>query len=178
MWDRVDRLLQHAPHEHALRLHRVELLEARRRRAAGAELGSLVGDEAGAALRELAALPLLARVRVTCDGPLVLHKGPEVALDYPAHARSFCDLGLLTDDAAGAQAALLAAARRGASTTSTTGREIYALWREPWLTHIDAPAVLSGVEPAAATNGMPLTALDPALRPLAASSHTSSRVGS
>jgi hypothetical protein len=110
MWDRVDQLLERAPHEQALRLHRVELLEARRRRAGGLEVGSLVRDEATAVVRELAAIPLLARVRAACDGPLVLHKGPEVALDHPApRLRGFCDLDLLTDDAAGAQAALLAA---------------------------------------------------------------------
>jgi hypothetical protein len=110
MWDQVDLLLARAPHEAALRLHRVELLEARRRRAAGLDAGPLVRDEAIATVRELAAIPLLARVRDACDGPLVLHKGPEVSLDYPgARLRSFCDLDLLTDDAEGAQAALLAA---------------------------------------------------------------------
>ena len=122
MWERVDRLLEQAPHEHALRLHRVELLEARRRRAAGAEVGSLVRDEAAAAVRELAAIPLLARVREAWDGPLVLHKGPEVALDYPApHLRGFCDLDLLTDDATGAQAALLAAGYRPAREEESRG---------------------------------------------------------
>ena len=110
MWDRVDLLLERAPHEHALRLHRVELLDARRRRAAGLDLGSLTGDETSALMRDLAAVPLLARVRDAWDGPLVLHKGPEVSLDYPgAGLRGFCDLDLLTDDADGAQAALLAA---------------------------------------------------------------------
>ena len=55
-------------------------------------------------------IPLLARVREVWDGPLVLHKGPELSLDYPGpRLRRFCDLDLLTDDAAGAQAALLAA---------------------------------------------------------------------
>ena len=83
MWDRVDALLERAPHEEAVRMHRVELLEARRRRAAGLELGTLAVDEATAAMCELVTEPLLARVRDTWDGPLVLHKGPEVALDYP-----------------------------------------------------------------------------------------------
>jgi hypothetical protein len=88
----------------------VELLEVRRRRATGLGLGPLIGDEATALLRDLAAIPLLVRVRAAWDGPLVVHKGPEVALDYPGpRLRSFCDLDLLTDDAAGAQAALLAA---------------------------------------------------------------------
>jgi hypothetical protein len=110
MWDQVDLLLERAPHEEALRLHRVELLEIRRRRANGLDLGPLISDEATAVVRDLAAIPLLARVRAAWDGPLVVHKGPEVALDYPGpRLRSFCDLDLLTDDAARAQAALLAA---------------------------------------------------------------------
>jgi hypothetical protein len=110
MWDRIDTLLERAPDEQALRLHRVELLEAGRRRANGLDAGSLVRDEATALVRELAVIPLLARVRESWDGPLVLHKGPEVALDYPGpRLRRFCDLDLLTDDAASAQAALLAA---------------------------------------------------------------------
>src|SRR5690349_21615292 len=110
MWDRVDALLERAPHEQALRLHRVELLEARRRRAVGADLGTLAVDEATAVMCELVAVPLLARVRDACDGRLIVHKGPEVALDYPGpQLRGFCDLDLLADDAPAAYAALLAA---------------------------------------------------------------------
>jgi Uncharacterised nucleotidyltransferase len=111
MWDRVDTLLERAPHVDALRLHRVELLEARRRRAAGLELGpELRADEAQAVVHELAVRALLARVRAAWDGPLVLFKGPELALDYPSpHLRRFGDLDVLTDDAQAAQAALLAA---------------------------------------------------------------------
>jgi hypothetical protein len=110
MWDHIDTLLERAPHEQALRLHRVELLEASRRRANGLDAGSLTRDEAAAAVRALAAIPVLSRAREAWDGPLVLHKGPEVSLDYPReHLRGFGDLDLLTDDAAGAQAALLAA---------------------------------------------------------------------
>jgi hypothetical protein len=113
VWDRIDGLLARAPHEDALRLHRVELLEARRRRAHGLELGTLGGDEAAALICDLAAVPLLALVREVWDGPLVIHKGAEVALDYPeARLRRFCDLDLLTDDAEGAQTALLAAGFR------------------------------------------------------------------
>ena len=110
MWDRVDILLERAPHAEALRLHRVELLEVARRRAAGLELGPLAADHAQAVANELAAVPLLARVREVYEGPLVLFKGAEVALDYPAaRTRRFCDLDLLTDDAESAQAALIAA---------------------------------------------------------------------
>jgi hypothetical protein len=110
MWDRVDALLENAPHEPALRLHRVELLEARRRRANGLPVGLLAPDVATALACDLAAVPVLQRVRDAWDGPLVFHKGAEVSLDYPGpRLRRFCDLDLLTDDAEGAQAALLAA---------------------------------------------------------------------
>ena len=114
MWDRVDGYLARAPSLAALRHHRVELLEARRRRAAGLELGeALLTEETHALADDLAAAPLLARVRAAWDGPLVLVKGPELALDYPApRLRRFGDLDLLTDDAEGAQAALLAAGFR------------------------------------------------------------------
>ena len=122
LWHRVDLLLERAPHERALRLHRVALLEARRRRANGLNLGGLIADEATAVVCDLATIPLLARVRDAWDGPLVLHKGPEVSLDYPGpRLRRFCDLDLLTDDAAGAQAALLAAGFRTAREAESEG---------------------------------------------------------
>src|SRR5918998_6169000 len=98
------------------------LLEARRRRASGLELGPLARDEAAAAVCELAVIPLLARVRDAWDGPLVVHKGPEISLDYPGPGlRRFCDLDVLTDDAAGAQAALLAAGFREARQAESSG---------------------------------------------------------
>jgi hypothetical protein len=111
MWERIDTLLERAPHVGALRFHRLGLLEARRRRAAGLELGpDLAAEVTMAQASELAVVPLLARARAAFDGPLVLVKGPEVALDYPGpRLRPFGDLDLLTDDAAAAQAALLAA---------------------------------------------------------------------
>ena len=84
MWDQIDLLLERAPHDDALRLHRVELLEARRRRARGLDVGSLAADETAALIRDLAVIPLLTHVREAWDGPLVLHKGPEVSLDYAA----------------------------------------------------------------------------------------------
>jgi hypothetical protein len=112
MWEHVDRLLAASPSSlDVLRVHRVELLEARRRQAAGLELGSaLIADQTRVAVNEIAVPGLLARVRAACDGPLLLMKGPEVALDYGAPGlRSFGDLDLLTDDAEAAQAALIAA---------------------------------------------------------------------
>jgi hypothetical protein len=112
MFEHVDRLLAaSASPTSVLRVHRVELLEARRRRAAGLELdGDLIADETRAAVNELAVPGLLARLRTSYDGPLLLMKGPEVALAYGATGlRSFGDLDILTDDAERAQAALLAA---------------------------------------------------------------------
>lgn len=112
MWNRIDDLLERgAPEHRALRFHRLELLEARRRRAAGRPLGvELQRDEATAAMSELALPALLRRVREACEGELVLIKGAEVAIDYPGpRLRRFNDVDLLASDARAAQAALLAA---------------------------------------------------------------------
>jgi hypothetical protein len=112
MWEHVDRLLAASPASlDLMRVHRVELLEARRRRAAGIDLDSgLIADQTRVAVNEMAVPGLLARMRSAYDGPLLLMKGPEVALDYGAPGlRSFGDLDLLTDDPEAAQAALLGA---------------------------------------------------------------------
>jgi Uncharacterised nucleotidyltransferase len=110
MWDRIDALAARAPHVRALRFHRLQLVEAARRRRAGlAPLPELAADVRRAALAELAVAPVLARAREAYDGRLLLVKGPEVALDYPAGGlRPFGDLDLIADDAPAAQAALLA----------------------------------------------------------------------
>jgi hypothetical protein len=112
MWERIDELLERgAPHHRALRFHRLELLEARRRRARGLPLGpELERDEGVAAMSELALPALLERVRRICDGDLILIKGAEVAIDYPGpRLRRFNDIDLLASDARASQAALLAA---------------------------------------------------------------------
>jgi hypothetical protein len=111
MWERIDSLLERAPHTRALRFHRLELLEGRRRRAAGLALDAeLAAAESLAAIADLAVPVLLAQARAAWDGPLVAVKGPEVALDYGGpRRRPFGDLDLLTSDAAAAQRALLAA---------------------------------------------------------------------
>jgi hypothetical protein len=112
MWERIDSLLEASPAPlDVLRVHRVELLEARRRRAAGLPLEpDTLADETRVAVNEMAVPGLLARVRAGYDGPLLLIKGPEVALDYGATGlRSFGDLDFLTDDAHAAQAALIEA---------------------------------------------------------------------
>jgi hypothetical protein len=114
MWNRVDILAAQAPHARALRVHRLELLDARRRRAAGlAAVPGIAADEERAAFSELAVPVLLQRARRAYDGRLVLVKGPEVALDYPGPGlRPFGDIDLLVEDAGAAQAALLAAGFR------------------------------------------------------------------
>jgi Uncharacterised nucleotidyltransferase len=114
MWAQIDAIVAQAPHVRALRFHKVALLEARRRRAAGLDpLPELGPDETTAAFSELAVPALLSRCRDAYDGRIVLVKGPEVALDYPAPGtRPFGDLDLLVDDAPAAQAALLAAGFR------------------------------------------------------------------
>jgi putative nucleotidyltransferase-like protein len=112
MFEHVDRVLAATSSPASvLRVHRVELLDAARRRAAGLELeGDLIADETRAAVNEMAVFGLLARIRAACDGPLLLMKGPEVAAAYGATGlRSFGDLDILTDDAPAAQAALIAA---------------------------------------------------------------------
>src|SRR4051794_6757435 len=112
MFERIDSLLEATDTPlHVLRTHRVELLEARRRRAAGLSPDpDMLADETRVAVNEMAVRGLLARVRAACDGPLVLMKGAEVALDYGGPGlRSFGDVDLLTDDAERAQATLIAA---------------------------------------------------------------------
>ena len=110
MWAGIDSLLQRAPHVDALRRHRLELFEARRRQAAGLPLGELAEDVSSAVTTELAVPALLHQARAAYGGPLVVVKGPEVALDYPGpRLRRFRDLDILTDDPEAAQAALLRA---------------------------------------------------------------------
>jgi hypothetical protein len=52
---------------------------------------------------------VLERIRAAASGPLLLLKGPELALRYPNNARRFGDLDVLAADAGEAQRALLAA---------------------------------------------------------------------
>ncbi len=77
MWEHVDSLLAGSSASlDVVRAHRVELLEARRRRAAGIDLGDgLIADQTRVAVNEMAAPGLLARVRAAYDGPLLLHEG-------------------------------------------------------------------------------------------------------
>jgi Uncharacterised nucleotidyltransferase len=47
----------------------------------------------------LTVIPLLERVRSSCDGELVLLKGPEIARLYPKSGRRFTDIDILVEDA-------------------------------------------------------------------------------
>jgi hypothetical protein len=107
MWDAVDSLIERAPDLTALRSHRLQLLAAWRGRT---DVPELAGERALAHAIELAVPSVLTRARAAYDGALVILKGPEVAVDYPAPAtRPFGDLDLLAGDAPAAQRALLAA---------------------------------------------------------------------
>jgi hypothetical protein len=111
MWERLHALMDRSPSVHDLRVHRLHLLEASRRLAAGVPLD----DELAAEMRlaagcELAAPVVLRKARAAYDGALVLVKGPELAARWPARAtRPFADLDLIAGDAPRAQHALLAA---------------------------------------------------------------------
>jgi len=111
IWQAVDRLIDRAPDVRALTANRLHLLAARRWR----EGGTPVPEELEAAERRnvvatLVAPEILARARRACDGPLVLHKGPEIGSWYPDPAlRPFVDLDLLVPDVASVQRSLVAA---------------------------------------------------------------------
>jgi Uncharacterised nucleotidyltransferase len=111
LWDAVDRLVDRAESFADLKAHRLELLAARRWRARGLAVPPAVAElEMRAALTAVAAPALLERVRESCDGPLLLVKGPEIACRYPDPAlRRFKDLDVIVPDARAVQRALLAA---------------------------------------------------------------------
>ncbi len=93
--------------------HGLGPLAAYRRRSLGQDVPEqLRREERAAATANLVAPTLLARARDAITGPLVVLKGPEIAVRYPGRARRFGDLDLLPTDAEAAQAALLAAGFR------------------------------------------------------------------
>lgn len=98
LWPALDSLLAAASPERA-RAHGLGPLEALRLNRVGAPVPDAVAVEARiAAVGMLSVRPLLERVRDGCEGPLVLMKGPEVAMRYPGAARGFMDVDLLTPD--------------------------------------------------------------------------------
>lgn len=98
LWPAVDAILARSTPEGA-RIHALGPLEAFRRNTVGASIPDALTMEARmAAFAMLSVRPLLERVRRGCDGPLVLMKGPEVALRYPGAARGFIDIDLLVPE--------------------------------------------------------------------------------
>jgi Uncharacterised nucleotidyltransferase len=111
IWDGVDRLIDRAPTLADIRSHRIELLAVRRWRAQGRSIPEELADlERVSAMHRLVVPRLLERVRAVYDGPMIVHKGPEVAAHYPdPTSRNYADVDLLVLDAEEAQRALLAA---------------------------------------------------------------------
>ncbi|MDA0168629.1 nucleotidyltransferase family protein [Solirubrobacter taibaiensis] len=111
LWDRVGELADRAPRLSDLRHHKLHLLAASRRRAAGLDVpADLQTDERLSAAILLGAGALMRRVRAATDATIIVMKGPEVAAYWPqARLRPWKDLDLLVEDAEAVQAALLAA---------------------------------------------------------------------
>lgn len=111
LWDGVDAVLGRAPRVEDVSTHQLGPLAARRLRALGHAVPErLLEEERRAAVVTLTAPVTLARVRAAHAGPLLVMKGPAVAVHYPDPAlRPFKDLDLLAEDAAAAQRDLIAA---------------------------------------------------------------------
>lgn len=98
LWPAVSTMLAGATPDGA-RAHALGPLEAYRRTTVGAPIPEALAMEARmAAFAMLSVRPLLERIRRGCDGPIVLMKGPEVALRYPGSARGFIDIDLLVPE--------------------------------------------------------------------------------
>ncbi len=110
----MGRLIDRATSLADLRLHRLHLLAAARWRAAGLAVPPrLVREEAKFAILTSAADTVLKAIRDTCDGPLLLLKGPAVSRLYPDPSwRPFTDLDVLAEDPERTQRALVAAGFR------------------------------------------------------------------
>jgi hypothetical protein len=133
IWPRVEQLVEHAPSDDDLCAHRLELVAARRLRAAAADVPARLRDaERVAALTSLAAPVVLRRARAAYDGSMVLMKGPEIAARYPDPSlRPYCDVDLLVDDAPAAHRALLDAGFQHAGPWSDEV-ELHHLWPLWW----------------------------------------------
>lgn len=107
LWGAVDELLARATLPGIL-AHSLGPLAAYRLRRLGEPLPArLALEERTATFCMLLAKPLLERVRSSCEGPLLVIKGPEIARLYPGGARRFGDIDVLSEDAADLQRALV-----------------------------------------------------------------------
>jgi hypothetical protein len=111
LWAAVERIVER-------RLHATDLLSAHGLGPLAADLLErrgrslplpLLQEQRAVRLAAVTAPALVARIRQSLDGPLLLLKGPEVAARYPQQARGFGDIDVLVPDADAAQRALLAA---------------------------------------------------------------------
>jgi Uncharacterised nucleotidyltransferase len=111
LWQAVDLLVDRAPRLSDLEYHGLHLLAASRRRSLGRAVPDPLREaERRAAVIQLAVPILLQQLRASCDGMLVLMKGPEAGALYPSPAaRPFRDLDLLVADAPTVQRQLLSA---------------------------------------------------------------------
>jgi hypothetical protein len=111
LWERLDSALARAADPGAIARHRLDLVDAQRRRRLGLPREPATRfTEVKVTAANLAVRPLLERMRAELTGQMIVVKGPEVALDYPEPGlRPFWDLDVLTADAPRAQAALIAA---------------------------------------------------------------------
>lgn len=110
-WTGVRRLLERAPGLEELRAHRLQLLEAQRRRELDLEIPDELADEAASAVRAaLLTRAFLTRIRDVCEGDVLVLKGPEVAAAYPAAwLRPYIDVDILVRDVRDVERHLLAA---------------------------------------------------------------------
>jgi putative nucleotidyltransferase-like protein len=111
IWPAVDRLIDSTTDLDVLRANRIHLLAAQRWRDRGWQVPpELEAELRRGVLVSLLVPQVLMRLRAACDGPLVVHKGPEIARGYPDPSlRPFRDVDVLVPDAASVQEALLAA---------------------------------------------------------------------
>jgi hypothetical protein len=114
LWEGVSRLLDRSISVEDLRWHQLELLALSCWRWSGHPIPSQWAAMAReAAMKSLAIPPLLQRLRDSCEGPIVLLKGPETAACYPEPlSRPFGDVDLLVPDPVGVQRAIIAAGFR------------------------------------------------------------------
>ena len=107
LWTAVDGLLDRGSTDGIL-FHGLGSLGAKRLRRLGRDVpSSLQREERSAALFRGIATPLLERIRQSCEGPLILIKGPELVRLYPSGGRSFSDIDLLAPEPDAVQESLL-----------------------------------------------------------------------